>query len=104
MHLHGLSPFAHTHAQTCFDDRDDTVLTTSCLSVICSTSTSSSIKPLYSILLADSWSALEYTAWEGTQHNVSICYSQNLLLTMGLGWDYVLTKYRNGMQAGLYSL
>lgn len=46
--------------------RQNMFLTTSCLSVICSTSTSSSIKPLYSILLADSWRALEYTAWRGT--------------------------------------
>lgn len=37
-------------------------LTISCLSVICSTSTSSSISPLYRMLLADSCKALEYTA------------------------------------------
>lgn len=77
-------------------------LTTSCLSVICSTSTSSSIKPLYRILLADSWSAFEYTAKKQKRSAVQI-WSKSLCRVI-FGRRPLLTQNRDSMQSGLHGL
>lgn len=62
-------------------------LTTSCLSVICKTSTSSSIKPLYRILLADSWSAFEYTGGERQRKREKRLEHKTRTKIMSLSWE-----------------